>query len=148
MKVLLIKEVPNLGVPGDVVEVRDGYARNYLLPKKLAVPPTPHNLERYRKLREKYELELADRRTRAQALAQKLEGAELVFGRRVHDEDKLYAAVRPHDIAKAIEEKFGEKIPPDRIHMEPITEVGEYEVEVGIYEDISVKVKVKVEPVS
>lgn len=147
MKVLLIKEVPNLGVPGDVVEVKDGYARNYLLPKKLAVLPTPHNVERYRKLREQYELELADRRTRAQALAERLRGTELVFGRKVHDVDKLYAAVRPHDVAKAIREKFGVEIEPSRVVMEPIELLGEYEVQVKLYEDIVATVRVKVEPI-
>ncbi len=147
MKVLLIKEVPNLGVPGDVVEVKDGYARNYLLPKKLAVLPTPHNVERFRKLKEKYEMELADRRTKAQALAEKLNGAELVFGRKVHDENKLYALVRPHDVAKAIEEKFGAKVEASKIVMEPIDTLGEYEVQVKLYEDIAATVKVKVEPI-
>ncbi|MGY4706684.1 50S ribosomal protein L9 [Candidatus Bipolaricaulota sp. J31] len=147
MKVLLIKEVPNLGAPGDVVEVKDGYARNYLLPKKLAVLPTPHNVERYRKLREQYEMELADRRTRAQALAEKLEGMELVFGRKVHDVDKLYAAVRPHDVAKELEERLGVKIEPSKIVMEPIELLGEYEVQVKLYEDIAATVKVKVEPI-
>lgn len=147
MKVLLIKEVPNLGVPGDVVEVKDGYARNYLIPKKLAVLPTPHNVERFRKLKEKYEMELADRRTKAQALAEKLNGAELVFGRKVHDVDKLYAAVRAHDVAKAIEEKFGAKVDPSKIVMEPIELLGEYEVQVKLYEDIAATVKVKVEPI-
>ena len=147
MKVLLIKEVPNLGVPRDVVEVKDGYARNYLIPKKLAVLPTPHNVERFRKLREKYEMELADRRTKAQALAEKLNGAELVFGRKVHDVDKLYAAVRAHDVAKAIEEKFGAKVDASKIVMEPIELLGEYEVQVKLYEDIAATVKVKVEPI-
>ncbi len=147
MKVLLIKEVPNLGVPGDVVEVKDGYARNYLIPKKLAVPPTPHNVERFRKLREQYELELANRRTRARTLAEKLQGAELVFGRKVHDVDKLYAAVRPHDVAKAIQEKFGVEIEAAKIVMEPIELLGEYEVQIKLYEDIAATVKVKVEPI-
>jgi large subunit ribosomal protein L9 len=147
VKVLLIKEVPNLGVPGDVVEVKDGYARNYLLPKKFAVFPTPHNIERFRKLREQYEMELADRRTRAQALAEKLRGAELIFGRKVHDGDKLYAAVRPHDVAKQIEEKFGVKVEPSKIVMDPIELLGEYDVQVKLYEDISATLKVKVEPI-
>lgn len=142
MKVLLIKEVPGLGIPGDVVEVKDGYARNYLLPRKLATKPTPHEMARYAKLRAQYEAELADRRTRAQMLAEKLSGAEISFARKVHDEDKLYAMVRPQDVAKAIEEKFGEKVDPHRIKMEPIEALGEYEVEVGIYEDIAAKVKV------
>jgi len=101
-------------------------------------------MARFSKLRAKYEAELADRRTRAQRLAEKLQGAKLGFARKVHDEDKLYAAVRPQDVAKAIEESFGEKVDPRRIRMEPIEALGEYEVEVGIYEDIAAKITVTV----
>lgn len=146
MKVLLVKEVPGLGTPGDVVEVRDGFARNYLLPKKLAVLPTPHELARFQKLRERYQAEVADRRAHAQALAEKLQGAEFVFARRVHDKNKLYAAVRAHDLAQAIAERFGAKIPEDHIQLEPIHEVGTYQVEIRLYEDIKATVTVKVEP--
>lgn len=69
---------------------------------------------------------------------------ELVFPRRVHDEDKLYAAVRPQDVAKEIEERFGEKVDPKRIRMDPIETTGEYEVEISIYEDSVAQVKVRV----
>ncbi|MCS7240877.1 MAG: 50S ribosomal protein L9 [Candidatus Bipolaricaulota bacterium] len=146
MKVLLVKEVPGLGTPGEVVEVRDGFARNYLFPRKLAVPPTPHELSRYEKLRARYEAEISDRRSKAQALAQKLQDAEFLFTRRVHDKNKLYAAVRAHDLAQAIAEKFGEEIPADHIKLEPIHELGTYPVEIQLYEDIKVTVRVRVEP--
>lgn len=146
MKVLLIKEVPGLGTPGEVVEVRDGYARNYLLPRKLAVLPTPHELARFAKIKERYAAELSDRRTKAKALAEKLQDAEFVFQRRVHDKDKLYAAVRAHDLAQAIAERFEEKIPVEHIKLEPIHELGTYTVEIQIYEDIKATVRVKVEP--
>ncbi len=146
MKVLLIHEVRKLGVPGDVVDVKDGYARNYLLPKRIAVEPTPHEMERYAKLREHYQRELADRRTRSQMLAEKLQGAEFTFARRVHDEDKLYAGVRPQELAREIEERFEEKVDPERIAMDAIETVGEYSAHVGIYEDISAEVKIVVTP--
>ncbi|MFN3346459.1 MAG: 50S ribosomal protein L9 [Candidatus Bipolaricaulaceae bacterium] len=146
MKVLLIKEVPGLGTPGDVVEVRDGFARNYLFPKRLAVLPTPHELARFQKLRQRYQAEVADRRTRAQALVEKLQGAEFVFARRVHDKTRLYAAVRAHDLAQAIAERFGVQIPVDHIQLEPIHELGIYSVEIRLYEDIKATVTVKVEP--
>ncbi|MFO8034034.1 MAG: 50S ribosomal protein L9 [Candidatus Bipolaricaulota bacterium] len=148
VKVLLIREVPKLGVPGDVVEVKGGYARNYLLPKHLAVPPTTHEMARYTKLREQYRHELADRRTRAEILCEKLEDAELVFSRRVHDKDKLYATVRPQDVAKEIEERFGEKISPERINMDTIEALGEYSARVNIYEDITAEVKITVNSTS
>lgn len=146
MKVLLVKEVPGLGTPGDVVEVRDGYARNYLLPRKLAVVPSPHERSRYAQLKARYAEEISDRRTKAQKLAEKLAGAELVFLRRVHDENKLYAAVRAHDVAQALAEKFGQEFPVDRIKMEPIRALGTYSVEISLYEEIKATVKVRVEP--
>ncbi len=146
MKVLLIKEVPGLGTPGEVVEVRDGYARNYLFPKKLAVLPAPHELSRYAKLKARYEAEISDRRAKAQALAQKLQDVEFIFTRRVHDKNKLYAAVRAHDLAQAIAERFGEEIPVDHIKLEPIHEVGVYPVEIQLYEGIKATVRVRVEP--
>jgi|YelNatPaOPRAMG01_1025707.scaffolds.fasta_scaffold12191_8 large subunit ribosomal protein L9 len=146
MKVLLVKEVPGLGTPGEVVEVRDGYARNYLLPRKLAVLPEPHELSRFAKLKARYEAEITDRRAKAQALAEKLQDAEFVFTRRVHDKNKLYAAVRAHDLAQAIAERFGEEIPVDHIKLEPINEVGVYPVEIQLYEGIKATVRVKVEP--
>jgi large subunit ribosomal protein L9 len=146
MKVLLVKEVPGLGTPGEVVEVRDGYARNYLLPRKLAVLPEPHELSRFAKLKARYEAEITDRRAKAQALAEKLQDAEFVFTRRVHDKNKLYAAVRAHDLAQAIAERFGEEILVDHIKLEPINEVGVYPVEIQLYEGIKATVRVKVEP--
>ncbi len=146
MKVLLIKEVPGLGTPGEVVEVRDGYARNYLLPRKLAVLPTPHELSRYAKLKARYEAEITDRRAKAQALAEKLQDTEFVFTRRVHDKNKLYAAVRAQDLAQAIAERFGAEIPVERIKLEPIHELGTYPVEIHLYEGIKATVRVKVEP--
>lgn len=146
MKVLLIKEVPGLGTPGDVVDVRDGFARNYLFPRGLAVFPTPHELARFQKLRDRYQAEVADRRGRAQALAEKLRGVEFVFARRVHDKNKLYAAVRAQDLAHAIADRFGMEVPVDHIKLEPIHELGTYPVDVRLYEDIKVTVTVKVEP--
>lgn len=146
MKVLLVKEVPGLGTPGEVVEVRDGYARNYLFPRKLAVWPAPHELARYANLKARYAAEVSDRRAKAQALAQKLVNAEFVFTRRVHDKNELYAAVRAHDLAQAISEKYGEEIPVDRIKLEPIHKLGTYSAEIQVYEDIKVTVQVRVEP--
>lgn len=141
MKVLLTREVAGLGIPGDVVEVKDGYARNYLLPRKLGVVPTPHELARFGQLRSQYEAELADRHTQAQALAEKLAGVELLFTRRVHDADKLYASVRPQDVATEIADRFGVKIAPERIRMETVDTLGEHQAEIQLYEDITATVK-------
>lgn len=144
MKILLTREIAGLGTPGDVVEVKDGYARNYILPRKLGVIPTPHELARFGELRSRYAAELADRRTEALALAEKLTGAKLQFARRVHDERKLYATVRPQDVAKEISDRFGTKIDASRIHMGPVEAIGEHDAEVALYEDVTAKVKVVV----
>jgi large subunit ribosomal protein L9 len=146
VKVLLTREVAGLGIPGDVVEVKDGYARNYLLPRKLGVVPTPHELARFGQLRSQYEAELADRHTQAQALAEKLAGVELLFTRRVHDADKLYASVRPQDVATEIADRFGVKIDPERIRMETVDTLGEHQAEIQLYEDITATVKLIVTP--
>jgi len=146
VKVLLTREVAGLGIPGDVVEVKDGYARNYILPRKLGVVPTPHELARFGQLRSSYEAELADRHTQAHALADKLTGAEFVFTRRVHDADKLYATVRPQDVAKEIEDRFGVKLDPDRIRMETVETLGEHQAELLLYENITATVKLTVTP--
>jgi large subunit ribosomal protein L9 len=146
VKVLLTREVAGLGIPGDVVEVKDGYARNYLLPRKLGVVPTPHELARFGQLRSQYEAELADRHTQAHALAEKLAGVELLFTRRVHDADKLYASVRPQDVATEIADRFGVKIDPERIRMETVDTLGEHQAEIQLYEDITATVKLIVTP--
>lgn len=146
MKVLLTREVAGLGIPGDVVEVKEGYARNYILPRKLGVVPTPHELARFRMLRSQYEAELADRRAQAQAVAEKLNGVELPFTRRVHDEDRLYAAVRPQDVAKEIAHRYGVKIDPERIRMETVDRLGEHQAEIQLYEGITATVKLTVTP--
>lgn len=146
MKVLLTREVAGLGIPGDVVEVKDGYARNYILPRKLGVVPTPHELARFGQLRSRYAVELADRHTQAQALADKLSGVELLFTRRVHDADRLYATVRPQDVAKEIADRFGVKLDPERIRMETVEKLGEHQAEVLLYENITATVKLTVSP--
>lgn len=146
MKVLLTREVAGLGIPGDVVDVKDGYARNYILPRKLGAIPTPHQMARFGELRSRYATELADRHTQAQVLAEKLNGVELLFTRRVHDKDKLYASVRPQDVASEIADRFGVKVDPDRIRMETVETLGEHQAEVLLYEDITATVRLTVTP--
>jgi len=144
MKVLLIQPVEKLGEVGDLVEVADGYARNYLLPKGLAVEPTEHNLKRYAKLKEQRLAELRDREERARLLREKLEGAVFTFVREAR-EGRLYGSVRKEDIASRIEEEFGMEVEKGRIELEhPIEEVGTYTVKIGLYRDITAEVKIEV----
>lgn len=146
MKVLLIQPVEKLGEVGDLVEVADGYARNYLLPKGLAVEPTEHNLKRYAKLKEQRLAELRGREERARLLKEKLDGMVFTFVREAR-EGRLYGSVRKEDLASRIKEEFGVEVEKGRIELEhPIEEVGTYTVKIGLYRDITAEVKVEVQP--
>ena len=93
-KVLLTTTVERLGHVGQVVTVADGYARNYLLPRGLAVEPTEHNVAQFAKERAAHEAELLQREEKARVLRDKLADVTLRFERKAHDDDRLYGSVR------------------------------------------------------
>lgn len=146
VKVLLTRTVAKLGEPGDVVEVAPGYARNYLLPKGLAVEPTPHNVERLQKIREQRLAELRSREEQARALKEKIDGAVLTFYRRAHD-DQLYSSVRAEDIVAQLAERFGAEIERSRVQLDrPIEVLGRHPVTISLYKDITAEVEIEVLP--
>jgi large subunit ribosomal protein L9 len=146
MEVILRDHVENLGRRGDVVKVADGYARNYLLPRKLALPVTPGNLkvvERQRKIADAAE---AAERAGADALAVRLSRAECVMARRVGEHEALYGSVTAADIAEALAGK-GFEIDKRKIQLaEPIKQVGEFSVPIKLHRDVVAHVQVKVTP--
>ncbi len=146
MEVILREHVENLGRRGDVVKVADGYARNFLLPRKLALRVNEQNrrqVERERKVAEARELQ---ERQDAEAMATKLAAAEIVLARRVGENDALYGSVTSADIAEALAGQ-GFEIEKRRIVLaEPLKQVGEFEVTVKIHHDVPAHVKVKVVP--
>jgi len=145
MKVLLIRPVEKLGDIGDVVTVADGYARNYLLPKGLAVEPTEHNLRRYRPFKQAREEELRSREEKARRLKERLDGLVLKFARPARGE-RLYGSVRREDIAARIREELGEEIERGKIELErPIERVGVYPVKIGLYGELAAAIEVEVE---
>lgn len=145
-KVLLASNVENLGHVGEIVDVADGYARNYLFPRKLAVEPTEHNIARFAKDKAAHEAELLQREERARLLRDKLADITLTFTRKAHDDDKLYGSVRAEDIAAQIEERFGEHVETARVHLEhPIEVLGPHAVNIGLYRDISVEVRLQID---
>ncbi|MFB6286477.1 MAG: 50S ribosomal protein L9 [Candidatus Bipolaricaulia bacterium] len=145
MEVLLTRTVDKLGEPGDVVDVAPGYARNYLLPQGVAVQPTPHNVERYKSVREARMQELKARKDRAQDLQQQLDGKTLVFERRTNDQGTLYSSVQPGDIAKELNEHFGTELEAGRVEMhEHIETPGEYHATINLYMDITAAVTLQV----
>lgn len=144
MKVLLVQHVEKLGEIGDVVTVADGYARNFLFPRRLAVEPTEHNLRQYAKFREAREKERKSREERAKELKERLTGLVLKFVREAHGE-QLYGSVRREEIAARIKEEFGAEIEKGRIALEqPLDKVGVYPVKIELYGDISVEIQVEV----
>ncbi|OGF55478.1 MAG: 50S ribosomal protein L9 [Candidatus Fraserbacteria bacterium RBG_16_55_9] len=144
MQVLLTQTVEKLGQPGDVVNVAPGYARNYLLPKGLAVEPTPHNVQRFQKTREKRVTEMKEREEQAKALKQKLDGTVLTFYRKSHDK-KIYSSVRPEEIASQLSEQFRAEIEKGRVRIEsPIEALGRHPVKIELYKDITAEIRVEV----
>jgi large subunit ribosomal protein L9 len=145
-KVLLTTTIESLGYVGEVVDVADGYARNYLFPKGYATEPTPHNVARYAKAKAAHEAELEAREAKARRLRDVLADRTLVFVRKAHDDDRLYGSVRPEDIVSEIREETGEEIEASRLQMErPIETIGAHAVTVNLYRDISVELRIRVD---
>jgi large subunit ribosomal protein L9 len=144
MEVILREHVDNLGRRGDVVKVAPGYARNFLLPRKLALPVNEGNkrlIDRERKLAEVRELE---ERQQAEAVATRLSQLELTLARRVGDTEQLYGSVTSADLAEALAAK-GLEIDRKRIHLdEPLKALGEFTVSVRLHRDVTAQLKVHV----
>ncbi|MCI2424579.1 50S ribosomal protein L9 [Candidatus Acetothermia bacterium] len=145
-RLLLITEVDHLGVPGDIVEVADGYARNYLLPQRRAVEPTEHNIARYAKVKREYESKAAERKEEALRIREEINDRLLLFTRKADNEGHLYGSVRAEDIAALIEEELKVTVERTRINLErPIETAGSYAIKIRLYEDITATVKVQVD---
>jgi large subunit ribosomal protein L9 len=144
MEVILREHVEHLGRRGDVVKVAAGYARNYLLPRQLALAVNENNkrqIERERKLAEVRELE---EKSQAEAYAQRLAEADIAIARRVGEGDTLYGSVTSADVAQALHAK-GFEIDKRKITMpEHLKALGEYTVPVKVHRDVTAQVKVKV----
>jgi len=145
MKIILLKDIYKVGKAGDVVKVANGYARNYLLPKKFAILATKLNLKKIEKIKEEAEKERVKLITEQKILAEKIQDLILTFKRKTDENGHLYGSVSEVDIAKALNEK-GFDIKKSQIKMEKhFKELGEYEVEVALASDIKSTVKVIIE---
>lgn len=142
MEVILCQQVPKLGKIGDVVKVKDGFARNFLLPRKLACPATPENVRRVEREKAKTLKEYEGARNEAQALADKLSKVSCTVTVEVNDLEKLYGSVSDIDIAKALEVE-GFSIDRKTIVLDkPIEELGIFEVGVKLHPEVTAKVRV------
>ena len=144
MEVILREHVDNLGRRGDVVKVAAGYARNYLLPRKLALAVTDNNkrqIEREKKVADARE---AEERSQADAIAQRLAQLEIEIARRVGENQTLYGSVTSADVASALQAK-GFEIDKRKIQLpEPLKALGDAVVPVKIHRDVTAQVRVKV----
>ena len=144
MEVILREHVENLGKRGEIVKVADGYARNYLLPRKLALPATGGNrmhVERERKIMESRE---AEEKSSAEAVASRLGLVEIAIARRVGDTEQLYGSVTAADIVDFLKAKGFEVDRRKLILPEAIKALGEYDVPLKLHREVTVPLKVKV----
>ena len=144
MEVILREHVDNLGKRGDLVKVADGYARNYLLPRKMALLATEGNKKVIEREKVKFDAREAEEQKVAQAVADRLANVEIEIARKVGETDTLFGSVTNADIAEALAAK-GFDIDRRKLHLpEPIKKIGEVEVPVKLQRDVVASVKVKV----
>jgi large subunit ribosomal protein L9 len=144
MKVILNDHIEHLGERGDVVAVKPGFARNYLLPQKLAYLDTPGNRKLFAQEQKTWEEMDLKRRSAAEKMAAEMRGLELGFQRRASEQDVLFGSVSAADIARALEGK-GFAVDRRRIVLDhAIKELGSFEIEVRVHSDIGVRIPVHV----
>ena len=144
MEVILREHVENLGRRGEVVKVAPGYARNYLLPRKLALAVNANNRRQIERERAAAEARDAEERMQAEALGQRVTQTEVEIARRVGENDTLYGSVTSADIAQALLAK-GFEIDKRKIQLhDPLKALGESTIPVKIHRDVTAQVKVKV----
>jgi large subunit ribosomal protein L9 len=143
-KVLLREDVDDLGVRGEIVRVRAGYARNYLLPRNLAVEATAGNVKGIEQERAALLKKEAKERATAESQSQQMGSLVLEFKRKAGEQGALYGSVTSMDIADALQEK-GYEIDRHRIHLrEPLKRLGEYSVPIRLHREVTIDMQVKV----
>jgi large subunit ribosomal protein L9 len=144
MEIILREDVQYLGKAGDVVKVKDGYARNYLLPKGLAYPATEGNKKRIAFEAERTARLRASERSQAEDEAAALRDVALTFAMKVGEEDKLYGSVTASDIQRRLEEQ-GIHVDKRKIDLaEPIRSLGEFQVSIKLHHDVRPQIKIVV----
>jgi large subunit ribosomal protein L9 len=144
MELILREDVYNLGKSGEVVTVKDGYARNYLLPRNLAMLASAANKRQLEHEKQVIELRQQKLKGGAEEQAKKLGAVAVKITRKVGDQDKLFGSVTALDIAEGLA-KAGHKIDRRLIHLpEPIKMVGQFEIELRLHRDVVTKIKVEV----
>ncbi len=144
MEIILKEDFHDLGFEGDIVNVTKGYARNYLIPKGIAVLASPQNKKAFELKRRKIEVKRLKAREEAERLRSELENIEITFSHKAGEEGRLYGSVTSSDIASQLETK-GIVIDRRKIVMErPIKALGEYKLPIKIYPEVGGSIKVTV----
>jgi large subunit ribosomal protein L9 len=146
MEVILREHIDNLGRRGEIVKVADGYARNFLLPRKLALLATEGNKKQIERERVKFEVKEAEEQKIAEAQRDRLANVEVVIARRVGETEALYGSVTAADIAEALAAK-GIELDRRKLQLpDPIKKIGDVEVPVKLHRDVTAQLKVRVVP--
>ncbi len=144
MKVILREDVENLGRGGEVVDVKPGYGRNFLLPRGLAVAANPKNVRELEHQRQIATAKAAKMKASAEAVAKRLADTPVTLKRKVGEQEKLYGSVTALDVAEALAAQ-GHKVDRRHIHLpDPIKALGSYDVEIRLHSAVTAKIKVEV----
>jgi large subunit ribosomal protein L9 len=144
MKVILRQDYENLGRFGDIVEVKDGYARNYLIPRRIALPATPGNIKIVETEKKQKAFKLEKERRNAQRIAEQISGLEIRIPVRAGENDRLFGSVTSQVIADKLS-KHGIEVDRRKIQLEePIKTLGSYDIPIKLHPEISVNLKVHV----
>ncbi len=147
MKVILIKDVPGYGTFGDIVNVKDGFANNYLIPRGLALPATEGNIKHVQDIIRQKQRKLEREKAKAQEIAEKINGLVIEIARPVGVTGKLYGAITVSEIAEKIKEETGVEIDKRKIMLKaPIKNVGRYNLNVKLHPEVTATITVDVKP--
>ncbi len=145
MKVILLKDIPGTGKKEQIIEVSDGYARNYLFPRKLAAEASATAVNAIKKAKAAEDHRETLRRQEAAQTAERLRGQEIRLSARAGEKGRLYGSITGQEVADALEKQHGIKVEKRRVELsEPIRAVGEYEASVWLYAGITIPMRVLV----
>lgn len=146
MKVILLQDVKKIGKKGDVINTSDGYARNYLFPRKLAEEATDASLHILNNKRENERKQKLAEMEAAQKLAAELKGKEINITSKTGESGKLFGAITSKDVAELIKKQYNVQVDKKKIVMDTIKVAGQFEIEVKLYPEVSTKMKVIIVP--
>jgi large subunit ribosomal protein L9 len=147
MKVILINDVPGYGTFGDIVNVKDGFANNYLIPRGLALPATEGNIKHVQEILRQKHRKLEREKNKAKEIAEKIDGLVIEIAKPVGVTGKLYGAITVSEIADKIKELAGVEVDKKKIMLRsPIKNVGRYNITIKLHPEVSATVTVDVKP--